>query len=244
MNKLLLGGVGAAAMFAIGPAIAQPAPPPPPGVAPAPQVQIMRMPMKTQTRDDVVRHVRELFARLDTNRDGYLTREESDAATKLMAGEIKEKFARRLADRGDMGPGDHPGGNVFYKRFDGDADRGAAFDRLDANHDGVITRDEFVAVRPEIKERRVFVMREGGPEGAMGEAHEFHMRHMGGMAMMHGRMFEMSDANHDGRVSLQEATDAALRHFDMADANHDGKITPDERMQIRKTIRIERRQPA
>jgi Ca2+-binding EF-hand superfamily protein len=56
-------------------------------------------------------------------------------------------------------------------------------------------------------------------------------------------MFEMADANRDGRVSLQEMTDSALRRFDGADANHDGQITPDERTQIRK-VRIERRQAA
>ena len=36
----------------------------------------------------------------------------------------------------------------------------------------------------------------------------------------------------DGRVTLQEAQAAALRHFDMADANRDGQITPDERRQM------------
>jgi len=39
----------------------------------------------------------------------------------------------------------------------------------------------------------------------------------------------MADLNKDGRVSLQEATTAALQHFDQADANRDGQITPEER---------------
>jgi hypothetical protein len=56
-----------------------------------------------------------------------------------------------------------------------------------------------------------------------------------------GHMFDMADANHDGRVSLAEAQAAALAHFDKADLNHDGKITPDEHQQIREQIRIERR---
>jgi hypothetical protein len=55
-------------------------------------------------------------------------------------------------------------------------------------------------------------------------------------------MFEMADANRDGRVSLAEAQSAALAHFDKADLNHDGKITPDERHQVRETIHIERHQ--
>jgi hypothetical protein len=72
------------------------------------------------------------------------------------------------------------------------------------------------------------------------------MRHMGGMDMggmgmdgMGMHLFEMADANHDGRVSLAEAEGAALAHFDKADVNHDGKITPDEHLQIREKIRME-----
>jgi hypothetical protein len=76
--------------------------------------------------------------------------------------------------------------------------------------------------------------------------------HMGGMHMggmhtagmgMHGfggHLFEMADANHDGRVSLAEAQAAALAHFDKADLNHDGKITPDERARVHQEMRIER----
>jgi hypothetical protein len=66
--------------------------------------------------------------------------------------------------------------------------------------------------------------------------------HRMGMGMgFGGRLFDMADANHDGRVSLAEAQAAALAHFDKADANHDGKITPDERQQMRQVIRMERR---
>jgi len=61
---------------------------------------------------------------------------------------------------------------------------------------------------------------------------------------MHGRMFESADANHDGKVSLQEMTNAALQHFDMADANHDGKLTPDERMKMHQHWKEKGKQPA
>jgi EF hand len=82
-------------------------------------------------------------------------------------------------------------------------------------------------------------MMHGGPENAPGMPgmkgmHEIGMR-------MHARMFETADANHDGRVSLQEMTDAALKHFDMADADHDGKITPDERTQMHQHLRMQKR---
>src|SRR5436190_13015932 len=125
------------------------------------------------------------------------------------------------------------------------------FDRLDTNHDGNISRQEFMAGAP-MRETRVMIMRSGS-SGAAGAAPmdrhpgmQMHMHHMGGMGMGMGgfgmRLFDVADANHDGRVSLAEAQTAALAHFDKADLNHDGKITPDERMQVRKEVRIERRQ--
>ena len=214
MNTITLGGVALAAMAA-----AQPAPPP----APQPQVQIMRVerqPMRVHTRDDVVKHVRDLFARLDTNRDGFITREEAGTGKLAMGGDTRERFAERLAKRDGPRP-----------------DRGAAFDRLDTNKDGTISRDEFMSAKPQIEERRMIVMHEGAG-GEPGGPAKMRMHRMG--TGWHGRLFETADANRDGKVSLQEATDAALRRFDMADANRDGKITPDEHMQMRQKIRIER----
>jgi Ca2+-binding EF-hand superfamily protein len=222
MNKFLF-GASAAAIFVTASVAAQPAAPVPP--APTPQVQIMRMqhqPMRVQTRNEVVQHVRDLFARLDTNRDGFITRDEADNGMQAMGGEMRERFAQRLAERGDKMP-----------------DRSAAFDRLDTNKDGMISRQEFMSARPQF-EQRVMVMR----NGAGGEPGGPGMMRMHGMGMgLHGRLFEMADANHDGKLSLQEVTNAALQHFDSADVNHDGQLTPDERMQMRQRIRIQR-QPA
>lgn len=232
MHKLLLaaaGAVVATAAFAV-----QPAPPPLPGVAQgtdpvraAPQIHTFthRMPMKTETRDQVVAHVREMFAKLDGNKDGSVTREEADAAHQAMTSEIRQKFTKRLAVA-------HP-------------DRGAMFDKLDTNKDGSISRQEFVSAKPEIhRESRAFVMRDGegpvevgGAPGAPGvKVMRFH--HSGFGMGMHKEMFERADANHDGRVSLQEMTAAALQHFDAADANHDGKLTPDERMRMHQERRV------
>ena len=44
-------------------------------------------------------------------------------------------------------------------------------------------------------------------------------------AMMITRM----DADHDGKISLAEATAASLARFDAADTNHDGVLSPEER---------------
>ena len=127
MKKLVLGGIAAAAICAAVPAFAQ-AQAPAPAPAPTPQVQtfVHRMPMKTETRNEAVDHARKMFARLDANRDGFVTREEADAAHKAISGEMRDHFAQRLAQHDGMPA----------------ADRGAAFDRLDANHDGVIDAAE------------------------------------------------------------------------------------------------------
>jgi hypothetical protein len=68
---------------------------------------------------------------------------------------------------------------------------------------------------------------QGMERGKMGAIRGMHRR-MGGM-MGGGALFQLADANHDGRVTLAEATSGALRHFDMMDANRDGRLTPEER---------------
>jgi Ca2+-binding EF-hand superfamily protein len=187
------------------------------------------MPMKSGTRADVIAHAREMFAKLDADRDGSITKQEAEAAHRAMGAKMGEKLAHRVGS-------DMP-----------HADRGAMFDKLDANRNGSISRQEFMAAKPQVHERRVIVMRDGdGPielGGGPGEPHVKIMRMHGGAGMgMH--MFETADANHDGRVSLQEMTNAALQHFDSADANHDGTLTPEERMQMHQRMKAEHARPA
>src|SRR4249919_2211202 len=99
MRHLILAGAAAAAVIAIAPALADPAPPPPPGVAEgtAPvrhiETRVFHMPKMAETRDDMVAHVREMFAMLDTNKDGYITKEEAKAAHQEMRGEWHGKMA-------------------------------------------------------------------------------------------------------------------------------------------------------
>ena len=235
MNKLLVGGAAAALTVGIAPAVAQTAPPPgvaqgtaPVAVAPsapgAPRVHMM-MSDRVMMRDDVVKHVGKLFGKLDTNRDGFITRDEVDAVHQKMehAMGMADEMPKRLAEHG-----------IFI------GDRGAMFDRLDTNHDGNISRQEFMAAQPQMREQRVMVMR-GGPEGGHRAPGMKIRMHGMGMREFGGHLFEMADANHDGRVSQQEAQAAALAHFDKADVNHDGRITPDERRQAHETIRFQRR---
>jgi len=237
MTKFLIGGTVAALAVAIAPALAQPAPTTPPGVAPgtavAPVAPVRPTPeMRSRvrvmydhemTRDEAVKHVREMFAKLDLNHDNIVTREEVDAFHQKMMGAMSMggDMEKRLGDHGIMM-----------------GDRNQIFDRLDANHDGSISRQEFTSAQPQVRQERVMIIR-NGPDGASpapgepGGMDGMRMRMQGGgMGRgFEGRLFDIADANHDGRLTLQEAEAAALAHFDKADLNHDGKITPEERAQ-------------
>ena len=112
MNKLLMGSAVAVMVVAVAPAVAQVAPPPgvAQGTSVAPpmvrrgQPNVMIMMNKPMTRAEVSEHVARMFAHLDANHDGYLTREEIQAThQKMMAmgPEMKKRMAQRGMGRGD-----------------------------------------------------------------------------------------------------------------------------------------------
>ena len=219
MKKILFAGVAAAAFAAIAPAFAQSAPPAPPAAA-APAAPRAPMMMREHTRDDVVAKVREHFARLDSDRDGFVTKAEADAARAQM----KAKFAERRAERRE------------HRQERTEMRREHTFERLDSNNDGSISRAEFDAAHQARAAshdgaRRPAARRLAGKMAKM---------HRGGMSHMSGQMFEMADANKDGRVSLPEAQEAAVRRFDLADTNRDGRITREEMMQRHRQMRAQR----
>jgi hypothetical protein len=196
MKKLL---IASATLLASAAAIAQVAPANSPAVAPA---------AKVHTRAEVQAMIAQHFAKLDTNRDGALTKAEAEAARQSM----HSQRGKLRADR-----------------------REGTFDRMDSNRDGAISRGERDAASAQREQR--MMARDGNGDGRRNGRNWGR----GGMASLGGHMFEMADGNRDGRVTLQEAQAAALRHFDMADVNRDGQITPEERKQMRQRMRAEDR---
>ena len=87
------------------------------------------------------------------------------------------------------------------------------FQLADANHDGFISRAEFA------QRMTVILNRDAPPTKEDAQR----------MLDAANRAFNDVDTNHDGKLSLSEASVRPLRAFDMMDANHDGVLTVAEK---------------
>ena len=225
MNKFLACGAAVAVLVG-GAAYAQTA------AAPAQAPQGARHPrvMKTATRADVQSRLAAAFAKLDTNHDGFVTKDEVNAIQAQREQKIEQRAQRfdpsKIFDRLDL---NHDGKvttaeaetarsqHAQAKGAKPAKAQAAAFERLfaraDTNKDGVITRAEFDTMGQQIKARMEHAATARGGMGA--------------------RLFNTADSNKDGRISLAEMQQVALARFDRLDLNHDGKVTPDEREQAR-----------
>jgi hypothetical protein len=212
MKKIMFAGVALAALVSI-PALAQPGPDGPARNA------------GPLTRASVQASVQARFAKADSNNDGFVTRAEADAR---MA-EAREKRQARMEQNRE-------------RRAE---NRAGLFDRIDTDKNGSISRAEFDAHASARAERW---SERRGPDGAMRGGRG--MRHggmghrgAGAMAGGHfgGRMFERMDSDHDGKVSIAEASSRALEMFDRTDSNHDGTVTAEERRAAMQRFREDKR---
>jgi EF hand len=116
--------------------------------------------------------------------------------------------------------------------------------RADANHDGIITRDEMMA---DVDQR--FARMDANHDGKIDQAErdaarEAMMARRGGEGDGAGRgMGRRADPNGDGSITLDEQRAQAGRRFDMADANHDGKIDQAEQDAMRQRMMSRRGPP-
>jgi hypothetical protein len=168
MKNLILSGAAFAALFAA-PALAQPA-------------QDGARAGQTVTRAVVETRVRERFARVDANRDGFVTQEEAQAFRATM-------LAQRQGNRAD--------------------NREAMFARLDANRDGMISREEFS--RPRAGMERALRAQQRGGAGGFGRGAFARLDTDGDRRISLAeatqarlRAFEQTDGNRDGRISPEE----------------------------------------
>jgi hypothetical protein len=148
----------------------------------------------------------------DANNDGVLTRQEFDAGRDSM-------FARLDANSDDQLSADE---RRAHHR--GHGRRGGGMHGLrgaDANNDGAITRDEFLA-RPLAHFERL----DGNDDGVISADERPQRRERG----EHGRRGDRTnpDANGDGQISRAEFAAMSAPMFERLDANDDGRLTGDE----------------
>jgi hypothetical protein len=148
---------------------------------------------QTVTRTIVETRVRERFARVDANRDGFVTQEEAQA---FRAAARTQRQGSRVERRGDRA------GN-----------REAMFVRLDANRDGMISREEFNQPRAGMQqgERRAMRGARRGGAGGFGpgaftrlDADGDRRISLAEATQARLRAFEQTDGNRDGRISPEE----------------------------------------
>jgi hypothetical protein len=149
-----------------------------------------------------------LFVRLDADHNGQLSREEMHA-------QLGEHRGRHGGHRGGPHGGGFEGADA---NNDGDITRDEflarpiqMFERLDANHDGVISAAE----RPQRPERGA----EDGPHHGRGSDDGAHREHG-------DRPNPDTDGN--GTFSRAEFTTMGANMFQHLDANNDGRVTQEE----------------
>lgn len=161
-----------------------------------------------QTRAEVVERARAMFARIDANRDGFITQEEGRA--------LRARVVRDGAAQGQR-----------VARAADPARRAQMFDRLDTDRNNVISRDEWARAETMRAERRMVRGERAGVRG----------RRVAMRGQMAGAMLRRADTNNDQRISLAEAEAAALQRFARVDLDRDGQVTRDERQQARQQLR-------
>ena len=100
---------------------------------------------------------------------------------------------------------------------------GMALDRADANHDGVVTRDEFMKARAD-----QFASRDRNSNGFIddGDLGRRARRNRGEQAM--GAIVKQLDTSGDGKVSKSEFVDGGAKMFDRIDADKSGTLDKQE----------------
>jgi Ca2+-binding EF-hand superfamily protein len=237
MKSFLIRGTAAAAILVGGAALATTEAPAAKTTQPAKTARAPRVPQPV-TRAEVQARIAKIFARLDTNHDGFITKDELSA----IDAQREQKMEQRA------------------QKFD----PSKAFDRLDLNHDGKITTTEAEAARSQRAQAKggqpaqakataftgLFARADTNKDNVltraefdtMGQQIKTRMEKAavatGGMAT---RFFDKTDTNKDGKVTLAEMQQSALAQFDRLDLNHDGTITPQERQQARQAFNASRK---
>ncbi|MGD9967430.1 MAG: hypothetical protein AB7T59_12970 [Hyphomonadaceae bacterium] len=165
--------------------------------------------------------------RSDSNGDGVLTRAEFDAGRDGMFARLdadnngqltREEMRAQRGEHGPRGMRGHRGGGMHMLA------------RADANNDGNITRDEFLA-RPIEHFARLDANNDGVISADERPRHGEHGDHGDRQERRADR--PNPDANGDGTFSRAEFTAMGSQLFERLDANDDGRVTQEEARAVR-----------
>lgn len=167
------------------------------------------------TKDEFDGRARERFARIDRNNDGIIDTAEIETALSApdRGGWGRGRGEERADRRGD-GPTSAPGGPPIRGRFD----------RLDANRDGKVTREEALDAM-----RRLFGEADLDGDGRITDA-DLPPPLRGRNAIADAREPMAGDRGHDGRrgQGRQRGSAGAIQALYGADTNRDNVITVEE----------------
>ncbi len=169
------------------------------------------------TKEEIVAYRTGLFKAADKNNDGYLEGEE------IRVFLANRRFAMRDAD----GDGKLSAEEIGRRRAEW-------FKEADKNNDGFLTQDELKAARDARRadraKRRADRAKQGADKPRMRRLQKAH-KHRGRRGRGMGRWFMRLDLNKDGRISLAEYNLRGDRMVLSFDLNGDGEITKIEMRQ-------------
>lgn len=162
---------------------------------------------------------------MDANADGTLTRQEFDAAR-------ASRFATLDADRNGQLTREEMRAQRGERRHRGHRGGMHHLTRADANNDGAITREEFLA-RP----TQMFARLDTNNDGVISADERPQRRERPEGERTERRERPNFDANNDRQISRAEWDQMGASMFQRLDANSDGRVTQEEAQAARGTRR-------
>ena len=157
------------------------------------------------TRAEISAQLDARFGRLDSDKDGAVTKAELTQAQRGAEQRVSTQLAQNLAKEFTARDGNKDGALTSAELAAGNTATNTAelFKKVDADKDGKVSRAEYLAPSRSVKAT-------ADPDA----------------------IIKNFDRNGDSKIALAEYKAAPLASFDAADANKDGTVSPDEKKRV------------